>query len=288
MESIRKKVPVSAKRLARSRVFAYRKATQARRALPGFLIIGAQRCGTSSFYELLSRHPSVIRAFGKEIHFFDLQWSRGVEWYRAHFPLLSRMRALERRRDSRVVTGEATPYYLFHPHAARRAFQIVPNARLIVLLRDPVERAISHHQWMVRHGFETLPLQEALDAEPDRLGREEKKMIADPMYDSPKHRQFGYVARGRYAEQLRVWMNVFSPEQFLLIRSEDLFERPSDIALDATNFLGLAPSPPARLPRLGSQEYKGDPDLTSGLAEYFRECNEQLYEMAGRDFGWMR
>ena len=104
----------------------WRLATAPVRTLPDFLIIGAQKSGTTFLYQLLVQHPHVKPAFVKEVHYFDLEYRKGVNWYRSHFPL-------QMRNSREYITGEASPYYLFHPHAPRRASAVVPDAKLVVL-----------------------------------------------------------------------------------------------------------------------------------------------------------
>ena len=100
--------------------------------LPDFLGVGTQKGGTTYLYELLKRHPQVFLAKPKEQHFFSLHWQRGADWYRRQFA----------SSEESQICGEITPYYLFHPEA-RANQSLVPNVKLIVLLRDPVERALS-------------------------------------------------------------------------------------------------------------------------------------------------
>ena len=121
----------------------WRSATAPVRTLPDFLIIGAQKCGTSFLYRFLVKHPHVKSAFVKEVHYFDLNFAKGNNWYRSNFPL-------QVRNTRTYITGEASPYYLFHPHAARRASMVVPDAKLLILLRNPVDRAHSHYQHQVK------------------------------------------------------------------------------------------------------------------------------------------
>ena len=125
---------------------------------PDFLIIGTQRGGTTSLYDYLSEHPCIAGAVKKEIEFFDLNYHRGIGWYRAHFPSVLERLYARRARGRKLVTGEATPYYLFHPHAPRRMQEAAPESRLIILLRNPVERAYSHYWHEVRHGSYTRML----------------------------------------------------------------------------------------------------------------------------------
>ena len=103
------------------------------RRLPDFLIIGAQKCGTSSMFAYLNQHPQMKLPDVKEIHFFDLNYSNGLDWYTSHFPPASL--------SHRMVTGEASPYYLFHPHVPERVRLHCPDVKLVVMLRNPVDRA---------------------------------------------------------------------------------------------------------------------------------------------------
>ena len=189
------------------------------RAAPSFLIIGTQKGGTTSLYRWLGQHPQVVEASRKEVHYFDINFSRGERWYRSHFPLL-------RGLADGQVTGEGSPYYMCHPHAPARIASLLPDVRLIVLLRNPVERAISHYFHSHRNGREPLEIQQAMDQEESRLDREWARMQADGAYNSRAHRWYSYKARGRYLEQLQAVQTWFSPEQLLILRSEDLFEKP--------------------------------------------------------------
>jgi hypothetical protein len=130
------------------------------RVLPDFIIIGGQRCGTTALFNLLGQHPCVETSHPKEVHYFDLQYARPLNWYRQHFPTMMSMRA-RALRGRRVVSGEPSPYYLFHPRVPERLHDL-PGTRLIALLRNPVDRAYSHYQHEVRLGVETLPFEDAI------------------------------------------------------------------------------------------------------------------------------
>jgi hypothetical protein len=290
LEAMRSKTPDSVKqsvRPARERAWL---ATSRARVLPDFLIIGGQRCGTTSFYHYLTQHHGAVRAKGKEIHFFDFQWKRGIGWYRSRFPLRATMALASRRYGVRAVTGEATPYYLFHPWAPRRAFETVPDAKLIVLIRDPVARAHSHYEWMVKHGFETLPFRDALEQEDERLRPEIERIEGDPEYSSPIHRNFGYLLRGLYAEQLGRWLEVFPADQLFVIRSEDFFEEPREAFRQTFEFLAVPAELRSSYPRRGAQSYSSalEPEDREFLIDYFRAPNARLYELIGRDLSWPR
>jgi hypothetical protein len=260
-----------------------RLATSRARALPDFLVIGAQRAGSTSLFDYLCRHPQVASPSHKEIHFFDQNFFRGEGWYRSHFPPRARLRRLS------AVTGEASPYYMFHPQAARRAAAAVPEARLIALLRNPVDRAYSHYQLARRGGHERLGFREALEQESDRLAGEAEQIGADPGYRSTPHRHLSYLARGLYAEQLERWLAVYPRDRMLVLRSEDLFAAPATAYAETLAFLGLPEHELDAFPRRNWARYDElDAATREWLVEYYREPNRRLYELLGRDFGWER
>ena len=131
------------------------------RLLPDFLISGAQRGGTTSLYNYLQAHPCFELPTTKELHFFDRKFHRGLAWYRAHFPTYLEKCFAQRIQGRAFLTGEATPNYLFHPLVSRRVAEVLPRVKLIVLLRNPVDRAFSHYHHILDLGYEHLPFAEA-------------------------------------------------------------------------------------------------------------------------------
>ncbi len=250
-------------------------------ALPEFVVIGAQKGGTTFLYHLLTQHPLVEPAALKELHFFDAHFGEGIEWYRRCFP------APVWKGGRKSITGEATPYYLFHPLTPERMAQVLPEVRLIALLRNPVERAFSHYQKEVRNGRETLKFEEAVKAEETRLRGEIDKMVEDEHYDSFNHRYFTYLSRGIYVEQLLRWSEFFPREQLLVLKSEDFFEYPKDTLQVVLDFLGLPEWEPEgwEVGKKGSYE-EMDPRTRRRLEEYFEPHNKRLYDFLGTDFGW--
>lgn len=261
-------------------------ATSPVRALPDFIIIGGKRCGTTSVFRNLSRHPGYVPLFPaaqkiKGPHFFDTHFDRGMTWYRSHFPPRSRLGASS---SGVRFTGESSPYYLFHPQAPKRAARHVPDAKLIVLLRNPADRAFSHYRERVRHGAETLSFEDALDAEKDRLAGEEERILKDESYASWTHEHQSYQAQGRYARSLERWLEHFPRRQFLFVRSEDLFETPRETYGRITDFLGVEP--------LASDTFEHhnfhpgdpmDPSVRKRLEDAFADDNERLARMLDLD-----
>lgn len=264
-----------------------RSVTAPLRALPDFAIIGAQKAGTTSLYAYLSAHPQVLPAARKEVHFFDREYPRGELWYRSMFPLRASLRP---RAGARPITGEATPYYLFHPLAAERAAGLLPRARLIVVLRDPVERAWSHYRHEVAAGREALEFAAALDAEAERLaGADLAVRAGDTGPAATRHRAFSYAARGMYADQLATWLACFPRERLLVLFAEDLFGKPERTWRTAVEFLGLTPGrPPAFEVHNPGRQAGMDAASRARLDAVFAEPNRQLAALLGVEPPWAR
>jgi hypothetical protein len=279
-------IPRPVRLVLREGVWTYGRATSPLRGLPDFVILGAQRSGTTALFSYLRRHPAVSGPVWKEVNFFDLHWHRGERWYRGHFASsLARRRA--RRRGIELVVGEASPGYLAHPLAAERAAAIVPRARLIALLRNPVDRALSHYQHEVALGREPLSFEDALDREEERLAGELDRMRADPAYFSHAWWNHSYVLRGRYAEQLETWLRAFPREQLLVLSTEELGADTEAAYGRVLDFLGLAPHALPSFPHVFRREYAPMREETRArLAAAFAEPNARLYELLGRDLGW--
>lgn len=247
------------------------------RALPDAMIIGAMKCGTSSLHNYLAQHPQVIPPLRKEVHFFDMNYGRGESWYRANFG----------RAGEPGLNFESSPYYLYHPLAPERASRLVPQARLIVLVRDPVRRAYSHYWHERDKGREKLSFEDAVAAEPDRLGIDAERLARGEIERSAAHQHFSYLGRGRYAEQIERWLRFYPRERLLCLRFEDLAADPLAVLNQSLACLGLPAMASARLEARNTRKY---PPITPGTAErlklYFEPHNRALEALLGRPLGW--
>jgi hypothetical protein len=277
-----------ARRAARWSAQAYARPTAGLRLLPDYLIIGAQRAGTTSLHRYLIQHPGVRTTLRtKGVHFFDTGYGRGMSWYASRFPTRLTAWWVARRHGVELRTGEASPYYLFHPLVPGRVAEHLPQVKLIALLRDPVGRAYSHYQHEAARGFEPLSFEEAVEAEPARLAGEEERMLAEPLYHSFEHQHHSYVARGRYAEQLERWRARFDDAQLLVLSSERFFAEPERAFARVLEFLELPAFTPDGYERHNGYDYRTMGEGVHGrLVEHFREPNRRLYELLGDDFGW--
>jgi hypothetical protein len=270
----------------------YRSMTSSLRLLPDFLIIGTQRGGTTALYHYLKTHPCIIPAPIPATHFFDKKYSKGLRWYQAHFPMLWEKTYAQRVHKSPLVTGEASSSYLFYPHAPKRVAEVLPHVRLIVLLRNPVDRAYSQYYHALELGHETLSFEEAIEGEEERTAQEREKILNDEYYESPTYTHRSYLTRGIYVDQLQAWMRCFPREQFLILKSEDFYSDPVATFKQVLTFLQL----PEIEPSLNKKEFKQyshntysstmEAALRRQLVEYFQPHNARLYELLGVDFGW--
>jgi hypothetical protein len=270
-------IPEPLRAVLRNVVWAYGTATAGSRPLPNFLIIGAQKAGTTALYAYLRWHPAIGGPFWKEVSFFDRHWARGEAWYRGQFPL---------RRHGRLA-GEASPSYVFHPLAPDRVASLVPDVKLIVLLREPGERAYSHYQHEVALGREPLSFEDALGAEDERLRGEVERLSADPKAFSFAWWNHTYASRGLYADQLELWFELFPREQVLALTTDELGARPAETYATVLSFLGASPHALDSYPRVFDRDYPPMREETrTALTARFAEPNRRLEELLGRPLGW--
>jgi len=288
--------PVPVRHALRAGVRRYGTVTASQRLLPDFLIIGAKKAGTSSLMNWLFHHPAVARMFPaaqgvKSPHYFDINYDKGPRWYASHFPSRAARHRQERGLGGLSVVGEASPYYMFHPAVPDRVARDLPNVRLIVLLREPVARAYSNYWDRVAFGTEALPtFEQAIDAEPQRLAQvDTDRLRNDPGYYSADHDHHTYLARGRYAEHLRPWLERVPADRLLIVRADDLFREAATTFDAVQDFLKLPVRHEVTLVPYNSRTQPPiEPATKARLAEYYRPYNAELYELIGRDLGWER
>ena len=256
--------------------------------LPGFLIVGAQRCGTTSMYRTLSQHPAILKAvLHKGVHYFDTGYDHGLAWYQGHFPLRARAAAVRRATGETPLTFESSPYYMFHPLAAARIRRDLPGVKLLVLVRDPVERAYSAHAHELARGFETEPFERALELEDHRLAGEAEKITRDPGYHSHSHQHHAYRARGRYAEQLDRLEALFGRDRVHVVDSGLFFTDPERVYDHVLAFLGLRHHGYPVFERHNARPRSPMPEaLRASLSEYFAPHDERLTPWLGHPPSW--
>jgi hypothetical protein len=256
---------------------------------PTFLVIGAQKAGTSSLYWYLREHPAILCASPKEVHYFDHAYQQGSGWYVAHFPLAPRAAVARRRVDLPPVVGEVTPAYLFNPLVPERVRAFDPAMKLIAILRDPVTRAYSQYHMQLRQGRETRSFEDALAHEASALPAELERILSDPSASSETAQRLAYVRRGRYAEQLERWLEFFPREQLFVLTSDELRADPADAMSRIAHFLDIPEYRSATYAMSGVKKYPPmDPATTEHLARIFETDNRRLELLVGRALDWTR
>jgi len=254
---------------------------------PTYLIIGAAKCGTSSLHEYLMQHPCVGRVLTKQLHFFDRYYDRGIEWYKVCLPFVWKKLYVEKILKKNFATGEATAHYINHPLAPKRVLNILPNVKIIVMMRNPIDRAYSHYQMEHNNNNENLSFEEAFSEEPNRIKGEIEKLEKDETYSSKNYPHRAYISGSKYAEQLKKWFDYFPREQFHFVKTEDFNNNPSKVYNDVLKFLNLPKFELAEYKKFRERKYeKMNPETRKKLSEFFKPYNEELYSLAGIDFKW--
>ena len=264
------------------------------RLLPGFLMVGTQRGGTTSLFRALAQHPALVQPnFHKGVHYFDVNYHRGMAWYQGHFPRRTtarrRLQGASGFQDVEPIAFESAGYYMHHPLAPHRIAQDLPGVKLVAILRDPVERAYSAHRHELMRGFETEEFERALELEPERLKGEVEKIVADPTYLSHAHRHQAYLDRGRYADQIEVLYDLFGRDHVLVIFAEDFFATPEPVFDRVLDFLGLPHVHPAAFEQHNARPRSPMPDsLRKRLDEHFLPHDRRLADLLGETPAWRR
>ena len=254
---------------------------------PDFLIVGAQKAGTSSLYYYLSQHPQILPAKKKEVHFFDHRFDRGLHFYLNSFFPRKRERAnLSKKLDLPVITGEASPYYLYHPLCANRIKATLPRVKIIILLRNPITRAFSHYQQEISRGRETVSFAEAIQNEKKQIEIESKK-VRNGNYNSEFHQHKSFVDRGIYYPQVKKYYDLFGKDRVLVINSEKFFSELDLIYGKVLNFLDIEPFMVKDKKTVLKGTYGNlKIDKLDELKSFYLPHNKKLYELIGQEYDW--
>ena len=252
--------------------------TASNRVLPNFIIIGTVRSGTTSLYYNICEHPSVLPAAYDEIGFFDSNFHLGINWYRSMFPTEKKMEEIKKDTGF-AITGEDTPFYFWKKEAVERISHIIPNSKLIVIFRNPVDRAYSNYNLAVRTGNEELSFENAIE--------EEIEFIRNHTFRESVDRRRSYLAKGIYAEQLEIWKNIFPENQIHIICMEDMEKDPQNELLKIFQFLKI---PKYKIKNPQKQKMvkyvKMDANTRRKLLDYYKPYTEKLFNIIQKKFEW--
>lgn len=283
--SIRSSLSIQAKAIGRAAYVGLGIPTASLRYAPDFIVVGAQRCGTTSLFRALEQHPQVVRpTFNKGINYFDMNYHKGSRWYGAHFPL--RVRLGSRDQVPRVAF-EASGYYMFHPMAPERIARDLPDVKIVAMLRDPVERAYSAWKHESARGFDDFSFEDAVGRESQRTQGERERMIDDPQYQSYAYRHHSYTARGHYSAQLRQFYDRLPASNIHVVYSETFFAQPEDEFGLLADFLGIDAGTGIKFDRHNARPSGPMPGQTREiLTQEYRDEADALEMLVGRRPPW--
>lgn len=249
------------------------------RKYPDFLIVGSQKAGTTSLYNYIAQHSKILQPKEKELHYFDNRFHRKSSiWYRACMPIAKKG----------YYTFEATPGYMFHPKCAERIWRLLPNIKLIFILRNPIDRAYSHYQMNKRGGIEPFDFNTAIEKEKDRLRFERNRVFNDDNFEWKIYSNFSYLERGKYILQIKRFLNFFPQEHLFITTLDDLEINPEAVLSSIFDFLNLEQENIKINKKFNSFEYSKDIDTATikKLKEYFSQYNEELFSFLGKEYRW--
>jgi hypothetical protein len=290
MSTLKNRAPRRLKVLGRQVSLAAGVRTSNLRMLPGFVLAGGQRCGTTSLFRALLEHPAILGpVHHKGINYFDINHDRGWDWYQGHFPMRSVASLRTWRAGEEAMTFDASGYYMYHPAAAERLAKDLPDVKVLVMLRDPVERAFSAYKHEFARGFETETFERALELEDQRVVPELARMASDPSYASFSHRHHSYRHRGYYAEQIDRFAQALGQDRILVVDSETFFKEPMAEYRRVTDFLGLQRHEPARFDQWNARPGSSlSDDTRRRLSDAFAAQDAALEVMLGQPLSWQR
>jgi hypothetical protein len=243
--------------------------------LPSFLVIGAQRAGSTFLHDHLSGYTSAENSpLQKEVHYFDNKYYRSLRWYSKFFLPV-------RDEGQNEKTFETSPYYIYHPAVPKRVKESLPDVKLVAILRDPVDRAVSQYKWMRQIGLETRTAEKAFRRDADRLNLEvDSEYLArfeNPLHFDSEHIYQSYLRRSLYHLQLKRWLRHFSPSQLRIVSSESLFERTHEVIEELASFLELRYSGDSQAGSVNRNSSRSDIPVS---AEAYAIAEEHLDEVA--------
>ena len=251
-----------------------------KRLLPDFIIIGEAKCGTTSLFKYITQNNKFISPLKKEIHFFDYKYNKGLRWYKSHFPLNGKMR------NSGIITGEATPYYLSHPKAFYRIKETLPNVKLIIMLRNPVDRALSSFYNQKRIGLEDIAdFKNACSIEKERIYGTENTIFEESDFNY-NHKYYSYLNRGIYYDNLSRYLTLFKKDQILILEFDEFFNNVNRGYEKVIDFLNLEEQKIINKVYNKGTYKEMEKDLRIKLLDFYKVHNQKLFNLIGKSYDW--
>ena len=269
----------------------YRKMTSRLRQLPDFIIIGAGRAGTTALYSYLIQHPLIAAALTDnnesvaDLHFFEYMISNNIQWYKSHFPILF---SKSNKHKNSFITGEYTSTYMYHPDVPKRIFNLLPKIKLIVILRNPIDKAYSTYQQQFRFGEYTTSFEDTINAEFRRIDlNKDFPELNSNNYDFENFVTQNIIRHGVYADYLETWLKIFDRKQILILNSDDLKKSTKETLRRVFNFLNVSNYDIKDTSQVNVGKYPTINKITrKKLIEFFKPHNQRLNKLLDTEFNW--
>jgi hypothetical protein len=259
----------------------YRYITSPLRILPNFFVIGVVRSGTTSLFHYLNQHPNISGALYDELGYFDDNYHLGVNWYKSLFPTIFTKKRIQKE-HGKFLSFDDTPFYVYNPQVVRRIHENFPNAKMILLLRNPIDRAYSNYNLP---NFTKLTFEEIIQNEIDEINNidldsKDESYLVNDFYEK-------ILPRGLYAKQLEYWYKIFPKEKIFIQSSEEFANNTHDVLKQIFDFLGIKQ---VKIPDITKQNVRKIPLMKQNtrdyLIDFFKPYNESLYKLINKKFNW--
>ena len=256
------------------------------RVLPDFIIIGSMKCGTTSLYYDICEHPCASPAAYDEIGFFDSNFHLGLNWYRSMFPTKRQIEGV-RRKEGVAITGEDTPFYFWNPVAAKRIQKLLPNIKLITILRNPIDRAYSEYQDQASNESDFPSFETVIENEMN-MKRNDTSLITEENFEIFNQKNSNLL-KGIYVDQLKIWTRLFPKGQIFTLTTEDLNSDSIGTLELVFQYLNL-PKYKIKNPQYKKQKkyVSMNTQTRKLLIQFFKPHNEELFKFIGKKFDWDR
>lgn len=254
------------------------------RVLPDFFVIGVVRSGTTSLYHYLGQHDCIRKAAYDELGYFDDNYHLGVHWYRSLFPTVFTKNKIKKK-FGKFLTYDVTPFYIYNPLVARRILECFPKAKIIADLRNPIDRAYSNYIIMLQEGDTTKTFEEIVESEIREIEQSKSKLNDESYLVNNFYEKL--LARGFYADQLKIWFELFPKNQLLMISSEEFAKNTDSVLREIFEFLDVPHAKIKDYTKQNKRHYQPMKSETRNLLkEYFKPYNEKLYSLISKKFDW--
>lgn len=247
------------------------------RPLPDLIVIGAKRCGTTSLYQHLVEHPCISRSTKDNVGFFNNNFELGLNYYRSFFPMKPK------NKYKKHIVFEVTTSYMQESRTAERIFKTLPDVKLLLMVRNPVDRAYSEYNLEKnRQSFDDLAFEEMT-----RIREEDKNLVEGKNVELFAHGKYHLLRKSMYYQQLVPWLQLFPRDQILILSAEDYDKKTQDTYNEIFDFVGVERYEVKRSERVNKGKYSKMNDETRRvLLDYFKPYNEKFFQLIGKRFDW--